>query len=132
YDPVNAANPTTPAYPVTASGGVVSLPRAFHRWSPPESGGNSSTYTAVTYDFSSYNAATAATPAPDTFGSMTDNGTITYVGDRWRRADGSISKTDTGWAAGNAATRPAATALELLGYNAATGTAPVNIRTGAS
>ena len=142
FDPVNVGNPATPAYPVTAS--TANLVNAFHRWvgtrkpstvppyvvtppAPPESGGNSSTYTPVTYDFTGYNAfhngtetdPKGPTPAPDTFGSMTDSTTsgVTYVGDRWRRADGSINKTNTSWATGSTATKAATTAIELLGYN---------------
>ena len=52
---------------------------------------------------------------------MTDSGAITYVGDRYRRFDGSINKVDTTWATGTspnwAATKAAANAIELLGYN---------------
>jgi hypothetical protein len=140
FDPANAASPTTVAYPVTVSGSSTVLKPAFHRWSPSETAGDSTNYIAPTYNFAGYNAfhtgAEASpmgpTPAPDTFGSMTDSGGITYVGDRWRRANGSINTTDATWATGSATTRAAAHALELLGYNAATGTAPVNIRKGAS
>lgn len=125
FDPVNVSNPTTLAYPVTVSGGTANLKPAFHRWSPPESGGDSTTYTPVTYDFTGYNAfhlgtetsPKGPTPAPDSFGTMTDTASITYVGDRWRRADGSINKTNTSWATGSSSTQAATTAIDLLGYN---------------
>jgi hypothetical protein len=130
FDPVNAANPTALAYPVTIAGSVPDLKNAFHRWSPPESGGSSITYTPPTYDFTGYNAfhnGTEAspkgpTPAPDTFGTMTDSAGITYVGDRWRRADGSINKTNSSWDPTSSTTRAAVNAIELLGYNASGGT----------
>jgi len=126
FDPANAAAPLTAAFPVTAT--TSNLKNAFHRWSPPESGGNSDTYTAVTYDFSGYNAlhnGTEAspkgpTPAPDNFESMTDTSatgaTVPYVGFRWRRANGAVNKVDTTWATGTPTTKGAATAIELLGY----------------
>ena len=37
-----------------------------------------------------------------------------YVGDRFRRADGSINKTDTTWATGATSTKAASTLIELL------------------
>ena len=61
---------------------------------------------------------TGPIPAPASFASMTDSGT-TYVGDRYRRADGSVNTTETTWAGGTsstASTRAAINALELLGY----------------
>ena len=129
FDPANVTTPATPAYPVTAT--TSSLKNAFHRWSPPESGGDSANYVGVTYDFTGYNAdhnGTEAspkgpTPAPDTFGSMTDSAVtgVAYVGDRYRRADGSINKTNTSWATGSTATKAATTAIELLGYNVSGG-----------
>jgi len=134
FDPVNSTNPKTVAFPVNSSSG--NLKNAFHRWSPPESGGDSTSYTPPTYTFTGYNAfdlgngatSNGPTPAPDTFKTMTDSGGITYVGDRWRRADGSINKTDTTWATGSATTKAAGTAIELLGYNVS-GT---NVRGGTS
>ncbi|QJW98840.1 pilus assembly protein TadG-related protein [Frigoriglobus tundricola] len=125
WDPANATAPSTSAYPVTST--TSSLLNAFHRWSPPESGGDSTNYVPTTYDFTGYNAyhiGTEATPkgptpAPYSFQTMTDSTSpaITYVGDRYRRADGSINKTDTTWATGASSTKAAATAIELLGYN---------------
>ena len=125
FDPSNVSNPSSVAYPVTVSGGAVSLKNAFHRWSPPESNADSTTYTPPTYDFTGYNAyhngtetnPKGPTPAPDNFGTMTDSGGITYVGDRWRRADGSINKSNASWSTSNVATKAATTAIELLGYN---------------
>ena len=131
FDPANVATPATPAYPLTATGTTPNLKNAFHRWSPPESGGDATNYVGVTYDFTGYNAwnnGTEATPmgptpAPDSFGTMTDSAVsgVAYVGDRWRRADGSINKTDTTWATGATTTKAATTALELLGYNLSSG-----------
>ena len=123
FDPVNVSSPATSAFPVTST--IANLKNAFHRWLPPESGGDPNNYVPVTYDFTGYNAfhnGTEAnpkgpTPAPDTFGTMTDSAANTYVGDRYRRADGSINKTDTTWATGSTTTKAAATAAELLGYN---------------
>ena len=47
---------------------------------------------------------------------MTDSGTLLYVGDRYRRANGSLNKTNTSWATGAVTTRAAANAADLLGY----------------
>lgn len=124
YDPSNAATPSTSAYPVT----IANLQNAFHRWNPSESGADPTTYTPPTYDFSGYNIATGPTPAPDSYKSMTDSGSNVYVGDRYRRADGSINKSDTTWATGAVTTRGAATAIDLLGYNVSAG----NVRGGTS
>jgi len=129
WDPANATSPSTSAYPVTSN--TSSLLNAFHRWLPPESGGDSTNYIPTTYDFTGYNAYNIGTeaipkgptPAPYSFQTMTDSTSpaITYVGDRYRRSDGSINKTDTTWSAsgsyGASSTRAAAHALELLGYN---------------
>jgi hypothetical protein len=132
FDPTNVSTPATSAYPVsTTAGGTINLINAFHRWSPPETPGDPTNYVAQTYDFTGYNAfnnGTEATPkgptpAPYSFQTMTDSTSpaITYVGDRYRRSDGSINKTDTTWATtgsyGASTTRGAATDLELLGYN---------------
>lgn len=120
FDPVNINNPTVAAVPVTPN----NLKNAFHRWSPTESGGNSTTYTPPTYDFTGYNAfhkgneaaPMGPIPAPDSFKTMTDSSSpaITYVGDRWRRADGSIDKGNTTWT--GTKNRPASHAADLLGY----------------
>lgn len=117
YDPTNEANPKTTTPTLTLSGGAPNLKNAFHRWSPPESGGNSSTATPVTYNFAGYNANTAATPAPYSYGTMTDSAGLVYSGDRWRRADGSINKTDTTWT--GATNRAAFSVADLLGYTIA-------------
>lgn len=125
FDPTNMANPLTPAFPLTTVGTNPNLLNAFHRWPVPESGGNSDTYTAVTYDFSQYNPAHNGTetnpkgpiPAPDFYGTMTDSGTVVYSGDRLRRGNGAIDKTETTWGAGSAATRAAYHAADLLGYS---------------
>jgi hypothetical protein len=136
FDPVNIPNPTIAASPITSS--TNTLINAFHRWGPtvsgpsttwgpPESGGDSTNYVPPVYDFTGYNAfhkgnenpSSGPTPAPDSFKTMTDSTTpaITYVGDRWRRADGSINKTDTTWS--GASNRPAYHAADLLGYTTA-------------
>ncbi len=130
YDTSNVASPATSAYPVT----VANLHNAFHNIpASKETVGDPTNYVPSTYDFSAYNAfdttrTNGPTPAPGSFGSMTDNGTLIYVGDRWRRADGSLNKTDTTWATGATSTRGAATAIELLGYNVNSG----NVRGGTS
>ena len=117
FDPANVANPAAPAFPVTSN--PAQLRNAFHRWGPPESGGNSTTYTPPVYDFAGYDpldtgpTAKGPTPAPYGFRTMTDDAGIPYAGDRWRRADGSVNKTDTSW---TGATRAATTAADLLGY----------------
>jgi hypothetical protein len=138
FDPANVTTPATSAFPVTST--IANLKNAFHRWKPPETGGDATNYIGVTYDFTGYNAfhngtetnPKGPTPAPDTFGSMTDTATVTYVGDRWRRADGSINKTDTTWATGATSTRAAATAAELLGYNVTGNASGSNVRKGVS
>lgn len=121
YTPANAADPSQET---TLPADRSQLKPAFYAWSPPETAGNPSAYVSQTYDFSGYNAfsprdaanPSGPTPAPDTFKSMTDSGAITYVGDRWRRADGSINKTDATWNTASPTTRAAGTAIELLGY----------------
>ncbi|VTT97243.1 Uncharacterized protein OS=Singulisphaera acidiphila (strain ATCC BAA-1392 / DSM 18658 / VKM B-2454 / MOB10) GN=Sinac_7493 PE=4 SV=1: Tad [Gemmataceae bacterium] len=126
FDPSNVSAPATVAHPLSLVGGYPNLRNAFHRWSPPESGGNPAAYAPPTYDFTGYNAfhnGTEATPkgptpAPGSFGTMTDAGGITYVGDRLRRADGSIDKTDTTWSGTKQA---AATVAQLLGYTVSGG-----------
>ena len=130
YDPANTANPANPVVTVN----VNNLRNAFHCIpAGSETPGNESTYTPPTYNFSAYNAFDTTrtfgpTPAPAWFGTMTDSGSVPYVGDRWRRADGSINKTNTSWNTGSASTRQATTAIELLGYNVSNG----NVRGGTS
>lgn len=128
YDPSNINNPATVAFPLTTkSDGSPNLLPAFHRWAPGESGGDPATSTAVTYDFTGYNPMhrgneanpRGPTPAPGTYGSMTDAAGLAYTGDRWRRRDGRVDKTTTDWATGN--NQAAFHAADLLGY---TGTAP--------
>jgi len=130
FDPVNIGAPATPAFPLT----VAPSKNAFHRWSPPESGADPDAYppTPPTYNFTGYNAfhtgaestPMGPTPAPKTFGTMTDSGGVNYVGDRWRRADGSINKTDTTWT--GASNKAAISAIDLLGFNVNNG----NVRGG--
>jgi hypothetical protein len=64
---------------------------------------------------------------------MTDSTSpaVTYVGDRFRRANGAVNKTDKTWAAGSTTTRAAATAVELLGYHTDT-SSPRNVQKGTS
>lgn len=128
FDPANISNPSTPVVTVNPN----NLRNAFHRWNPPESDANSDTYTPPTYDFTGYNAfdltnTSGPTPAPYNFQYMTDANGISYVGDRWRRADGSINKTDTTWSNTSLSTKPATTLIELLGYNVSGST---NVRGG--
>ncbi|MDB5305810.1 MAG: von Willebrand factor type domain protein [Gemmataceae bacterium] len=133
FDPANVSNPTIPAFPVTSN--PAQLLNAFQRWNPPSSGGDPTNYVPPTYDFTGYNAFNTGTgaspkgptPAPDTFETMTDSAAtgVTYVGDRWRRLDGSINKTETTWGVVNGtpgtnpAKLPATTAVDLLGYKTA-------------
>ncbi len=123
-DPANFTSPATSAYPVTSN--TASLINAFQRWSPPETPGNPTNYVPQTYDFTGYNPANIGTettptgpvPAPYSYQTMTDSTSpaLTYVGDRYRRLDGSINYTDTTWAIGTSNTQAATTALDLLGY----------------
>ncbi|MBN9524036.1 Tad domain-containing protein [bacterium] len=133
YTPDNVADPSkTTTLPEDRS----KLRSAFHAWSPSESPGDPTNYVSQTYSFTGYDAFSprdaanpkGPTPAPDNFKTMTDSGAIVYVGDRWRRADGSINKTNTSWSTSSAATRGAGTAIELLGYNVSSG----NVRGGTS
>lgn len=126
YDPSNINNPATVAFPLTTKAdGSPNLLPAFHRWAPGESGGDPATSTAVTYDFTGYNpmhkgneaVPKGPTPAPGTYGSMTDASGLVYTGDRWRRRDGRIDKTTTDWATGD--NRAAFHAADLLGYTGA-------------
>ncbi len=128
FDPSNISNPTSTATTVNSS----SLLNAFHRWSPPESGADSTSYTPPTYDFTGYNpdhkgnegSPKGPVPAPDSYGTMTDVSGITYAGDRWRRANGSIDKTTTSWS--GSTNRAAYHAADLLGYGSSppTGISP--------
>jgi hypothetical protein len=128
FDPSNLSTPSNSAYPLSTNGsGGPNLINAFQRWSPPTTNpGDSSTYTAPTYDFTGYNAFNVGTeaspkgptPAPDTYGSMTD-GVVTYVGDRARRRTGAIDKSTTDWSSGN--NQAAYQGADILGY---TGSAP--------
>ncbi len=125
FDPVNISDPSTPAFPVTSN--TASLVNAFHRWNPPESGGDATVVppVGVTYDFSGYSAfdngtetsPKGPTPAPYNFATMTDVTGIKYVGDRYRRADGSVNTTDTTWDTSSSSTKAASTVVELLGYH---------------
>jgi len=123
YDKTNYTTPATAAYPLSSTSNLLN---AFQNWNPPQlTAGDPTNYIGATFDYTGYNAfsdptganPTGPLPAPDTFASMTDSAKATYVGDRWRRADGSLNKTDTTWATSAASTRGAATAIELLGYN---------------
>ncbi len=128
YDPSNASNPTTSVATVT----VANLKNAFHCIpASKETPSDESTYTPPVYDFSAYNAfdttrTNGPTPAPTWFGTMTDSGSVAYVGDRWRRANGAINKTNTSWSTGSTTTKAATNAIELLGYNVSNG----NVRGG--
>lgn len=134
FDAANVATPTNLVRPIATKtvGGVIvpDVLNAFHRWNPPESGGNSTSYTPVTYDFTGYNAmhnGTEAipkgpTPAPGSFGTMTDAGGNNYVGFRYRRADGSVNTTDATWSTGSSSTKAAGSLAELLGYTIASWT----------
>ena len=113
YDPSNAANPTN-----------VGLPRDHGAtWRMPSIAGARPSRAATRKPTprprttSPATTSPSPTPAPDSFKTMTDSGSITYVGDRWRRADGSINKTNTSWATASTTTKAAGTAIELLGYN---------------
>ncbi|MCE9564754.1 MAG: Tad domain-containing protein [Planctomycetes bacterium] len=108
WDPGNLGSMTTPS---TLSGPPPL--NAFKRWNPPP-------------DYSGYDAThkgnegspKGPVPAPPSFASMTDAGALKYVGDRYRRADGSINKMDANWTGNSSDTsiRGAINALELLGY----------------
>ncbi|MBA4066176.1 MAG: hypothetical protein C0501_21170 [Isosphaera sp.] len=116
YDPVNVSNPAAVAFPLPSPS---VLRNAFHNIpASAETPGDSANYVPPTYNFGSYNAfdttrTNGPTPAPDTFGTMTGTN---YVGDRWRRGDGTINKTQTSWATATAGTRAAFHAADLLGY----------------
>ena len=130
FDPSNINSPATVAYPLTTKAdGSPNLLNAFHRWSPSENGADSTNYTAPTYTWTGYDPThkgneanpKGPVPAPAFYASMTDSAGITYAGDRWRRGDGKIDKTETTWSTSGAATRAAYHAADLLGY---TGTNP--------
>lgn len=126
FDPTNITTPATLAYPLTTKGdGSPNLLNAFHRWSPPETPGDSTNYVGQTYSWAGYDPThkgnegnpKGPVPAPDFYATMTD-GAVPYAGDRWRRGDGKINKTNTNWGTASATTRAAYTAADLLGYNA--------------
>ena len=134
YDPANLGNPATPATPLTVSGGVPNLRRAFHQWSPAESGGNPTSYTPPTYDFGGYDAfdttgTSGAVPAPANFDLQGDL-PIPYVGDKWPRKRGAAAPNPVTAASWDArATNGAAVNLaEYLGWSAlySTGTSLAN------
>ena len=120
-DSANQADPSVPVPTVTINpDGTNNLKNAFHRWSPPESGGNPSANIGVTYDYTGYDAThkgteaspKGPTPAPDNFKDQTDT-PITFVGDKFPRKWGATS-TGT-WDPTNS-TGAAITAAEFLGW----------------
>jgi hypothetical protein len=132
YDPTNLGNPAVLAYPLTTKAdGSPNLLPALHRWSPPETPGDPDNYVGQTYTWTGYNplfvptvanpVGTGPVPAPPWYGTMTDANGIAYAGDRWRRADGSVNKTQTSWATTSAATRSPYNLVDLLGYGNGTG-----------
>jgi Flp pilus assembly protein TadG len=77
---------TAPGDPATVD--PTALVDAFRMWNPTVSSAyNTTTLTPQRYDFTGYNAATAACPAPENFETQSDS-PIPYVGDKWPRADG--------------------------------------------
>ena len=71
---------------VTAS---TAFNNAFKMWNPTVvTPANTTTLAPPVYNFGSYNAATAAVPAPSNFDTQSDS-PIAYVGDKWPRTDGS-------------------------------------------
>jgi hypothetical protein len=125
FDPTNLTSMATPAFPLSSNGPGPNLINAFQRWSPPQlTPGNSTSYIGATYDFTGYNAFNVGTesppmgptPAPTTFGTMTDTATNTYVGDRYRRRTGMIDTTTADWTTGN--NQAAYNDADLLGYTA--------------
>lgn len=110
-----------PSNPPVGGAAVASLKNAFMRWSPPvTTPGDPNSYVPDSYDWSGYNATTAATPAPDYFKGQAD-GVVAYVGDKWPNKDGSVGGPFTETASTRTA---AATLAEFLGYTTNTTTFP--------
>ena len=93
YDPSNLADPSVP---VTSTNGTT-FQKAFHQWSPTESGADPTNYIGPNYDMTGYNAmdktgASGAMPAPDNFKDQSDS-PIAYVGDKFPRKVGAATGT---------------------------------------
>lgn len=88
---------TAPGDPATVSA-ATTLNNAFKMWSPSVvTPANTTTLAAPTYNWTGYNAATAACPAPLNFETQSDS-PIPYVGDKWPRTDGGVGPNSTsGW-----------------------------------
>jgi hypothetical protein len=120
YTPANTADPSVPVPAVTVSpDGTTNLRRAFHRWSPPESGANPTNYVGPTYDFAGYDPLHTGsepnprgpTPAPASFADQSD-GPVPYAGDRHPRKRGAAGPAWDPADPGGAAV----TAAEYLGW----------------
>ena len=98
---------------------------AFKMWNPTMvSAANTTTLTPAVYSYGSYNAATAACPAPDNFDTQSDS-PVLYVGDKWPRTDGSRGAQGTNWSdlAGSTYTDRAAYTLKQFLNGTLTGAA---------
>ncbi|QEL13990.1 pilus assembly protein TadG-related protein [Limnoglobus roseus] len=109
----------------TAGSGITNaagLLNAFHKWNPPgmaplTTNGPFGTMSPAT-GYNGYNAfdtsnTSGPTPAPDTFATQEDNGTVKYVGDRYPRKAGLVKTDATSWDS-TTTTGSARTVWELL------------------
>ena len=91
YTAANTADPSVPVTAVTLNAdGTTNLKNAFHRWSPPESGGDPTNNVGPTYDYSGYDPTNngsettpmGPTPAPDNFKDQSDT-PVPFVSNCW-------------------------------------------------
>jgi Flp pilus assembly protein TadG len=95
YDNSNLSNPSSTVITPSPNTGAVApatpLPRAFHHWDPSvATAGNQATYTAPTYNYSSWNGVKDVNnfvlyPTPESFEDQSD---ANYIGDKWPRKYG--------------------------------------------
>lgn len=119
FDPTNINNPSST---VTSISSPANLRNAFHRWNPPgmvplTSNGEFGRMTSPT-GWNGYNAfdttnTSGPTPAPYTFSTQEDSGTVKYVGDRYPRKAGAVVTTNVDWNP-TTSTGAARTAWEVL------------------
>jgi hypothetical protein len=113
YDPGNVG---TPATPVTSTDGTT-FRKAFHQWSPGESGGDPANNVGPTYNCTGYDpldktGTNGCVPAPDNFKDQSDS-PVAYAGDKSPRKYGATTGTTWDPTDANGA---AVTAAEYLGW----------------
>jgi hypothetical protein len=87
---------TAPGDPSSVSQTTL-VKNAFKMWLPSQTApADTSSLTPASFDYTGYNAMTAACPAPDNFDVQADS-PIAYAGDKWPRIDGSRGGQAAAW-----------------------------------